>query len=185
MIPDAEEDDLKRKFEGFVESNKIWIGGLLIFLILIGSGFLLYRENYQNTSYAEKIEKLEAKVSELQNTKKSDLTTDQNSISKPLQEETPIINEPSSNPTAESTQNSGKVAGTSTTSKPTITGKININTASETELDSLPGIGPTYAKRIIEYRNANGGYKSIEDIKNVKGIGDKTFDKFKDKIIVN
>jgi competence protein ComEA len=49
----------------------------------------------------------------------------------------------------------------------------------------LPGIGVTYAQRIIDYRNQNGGFGKIEDIMNVKGIGQKTFDKFKDKITVN
>ena len=61
---------------------------------------------------------------------------------------------------------------------------ININTASEKELDSLPGVGPATAKRIIEYRQEKGQFASIEDIKKVKGIGDGTFKKFKDKITV-
>ncbi len=63
-------------------------------------------------------------------------------------------------------------------------GKVNINTASLSELDSLPGIGPTYAQRIIDYRNNNGGFKSIDELKNVKGIGDKTFDKFKESVTI-
>jgi competence protein ComEA len=53
------------------------------------------------------------------------------------------------------------------------------------ELDSLPGIGPVYAQRIIDYRNANGGFKNIDEVKNVKGIGEKTFEKFKELISVN
>lgn len=61
---------------------------------------------------------------------------------------------------------------------------VNINSASAQELDSLPGIGPTYAQRIIDYRTSNGGFKSVDEIKNVKGIGDKTFEKFKDKITI-
>ena len=61
-----------------------------------------------------------------------------------------------------------------------ITGKININTASSSQLETLPGIGPAYAKRIIESRP----YKSIEDIQKVSGIGPKTFEKLKDKIKV-
>ncbi|HSD38349.1 MAG TPA: helix-hairpin-helix domain-containing protein [Rhodocyclaceae bacterium] len=62
---------------------------------------------------------------------------------------------------------------------------ININTATEAELDSLPGVGPTKAKAIVDYRKANGNFKSIEDIKNVKGIGDKTFDDLKSQIAVS
>lgn len=89
-------------------------------------------------------------------------------------------------------QEEGKVAGTQSSNgstnsaKSTIpAGKINLNTASVSQLDSLPGIGATYAQRIIDYRNSHGGFKSIDEIKNVKGIGDKTFEKFKDMISVN
>jgi competence protein ComEA len=64
-------------------------------------------------------------------------------------------------------------------------GKININTATAQQLsDGLDGVGEVMAKRIVEYREANGKFKSIEDIKNVQGIGDKTFAKLKDHITV-
>jgi len=63
--------------------------------------------------------------------------------------------------------------------------KININTAKAMELELLPGIGPGYAKRIVEYREANGSFNAIEDITNVKGIGPATFEKLKDYITVN
>jgi competence protein ComEA len=63
-------------------------------------------------------------------------------------------------------------------------GKVNINTATAEELDTLPGIGPSLAQRIIDYRTANGPFQSIEDIKNVRGIGDVTFEELKDKITV-
>lgn len=62
--------------------------------------------------------------------------------------------------------------------------KININTATTDELDKLPGIGPVYAERIVEYRNINNNFKSLEEIKNIKGIGEKTFEKFKDLISI-
>ncbi len=62
--------------------------------------------------------------------------------------------------------------------------KININTASAEELDKLPGIGPSLAKAIIDYRTKNGPFKQIEDINAVKGIGDALFDKIKDQITV-
>ena len=61
---------------------------------------------------------------------------------------------------------------------------ININTANETELEELPGIGASIAGRIIEYRNKNGKFKSIEDIKNVTGIGNSKFEKIKESIRV-
>ena len=61
---------------------------------------------------------------------------------------------------------------------------ININKASKEELKTLNGIGDTLAESIIIYREENGNFKTIEDIKNVSRIGDKTFEKFKDKIKV-
>jgi len=62
--------------------------------------------------------------------------------------------------------------------------KININTASEKSLSELRGIGDTLAKRIVEYRTYNGEFNTIDDIKNVTGIGDKLFDNIKDDITV-
>ena len=59
---------------------------------------------------------------------------------------------------------------------------VNINTATQTELEELPGIGPSIATRIIEYRDQNGKFKSVDDIKNVTGIGDSKFEKIKDYI---
>ena len=56
---------------------------------------------------------------------------------------------------------------------------ININTANEAELVKLPRIGPAIAKRIIEFRNINGPFKSIEDLQKVKGIGKKTINNIK------
>jgi competence protein ComEA len=61
---------------------------------------------------------------------------------------------------------------------------VNINTADEKALDTLPGIGPAMAKRIIEYRETEGLFQSIEDIKKSRGIGDAKFEKLKDKICI-
>lgn len=63
-------------------------------------------------------------------------------------------------------------------------GKVNINTASAQELDKLPGIGPTLAQRIVDYRSQHGPFRSPEDIKNVSGIGDSRYDQIKDLISV-
>lgn len=61
-------------------------------------------------------------------------------------------------------------------------GKVNINSADEAALTTLPGIGPSKAQAIIAYREDTGAFKSIEDLKNVSGIGDKTFEKLKELI---
>ncbi len=70
------------------------------------------------------------------------------------------------------------------TQAPVPAGKININTATQAELESLPGIGPSLAQRIIAYREQNGPFKTIEDIQKVKGIGPATFERIKDLITV-
>lgn len=62
--------------------------------------------------------------------------------------------------------------------------KININTATQTQLEELPGIGTSTAYRIIQYRGENGKFSSIEDIKNVSGIGEAKFNQIKDLICV-
>ena len=71
-----------------------------------------------------------------------------------------------------------------TTSQDTTSKLININTASAQELTSLPGIGETKANNIVSYRTENGYFKTIEDLKNVSGIGDATFEQLKDYITV-
>ena len=71
-----------------------------------------------------------------------------------------------------------------TVSSSNSTQTININKATEKEFETLPGIGPSLASKIIEYRNQNGKFGSIEDIKNVNGIGDSKYEKIKDLITV-
>ncbi|MCM3611316.1 helix-hairpin-helix domain-containing protein [Planococcus sp. MERTA32b] len=64
-------------------------------------------------------------------------------------------------------------------------GPVNINTADDTTLMTLPGIGPSKAAAIIAYRDENGPFSSIDALKDVSGIGDKTFEKLKDSISAN
>lgn len=69
--------------------------------------------------------------------------------------------------------------------EPTVVdGKLNLNTASEEQLDSLPGIGAKRAKSIVETRTRMGGFRSVDDILNVEGIGEKILEKIRDKIFV-
>ena len=63
-------------------------------------------------------------------------------------------------------------------------GKVNLNLAGSATLQTIPGIGPSKADRIIDYRNTNGRFRKIEDIMNITGIGEKTFESIKDYITV-
>ena len=58
-------------------------------------------------------------------------------------------------------------------------GTVNVNTASVGELERLPGIGPSVAQRIVEHREKNGAFKSVEDLMLVRGIGEKSFERIK------
>ncbi|WP_336046347.1 helix-hairpin-helix domain-containing protein [Solibacillus ferritrahens] len=70
------------------------------------------------------------------------------------------------------------------TSSGNSSGKININKAAESELTQLPGIGPSKASAIIQHRSEQGNFRTVEDLKQVTGIGDKTFEQLKDLIDV-
>jgi competence protein ComEA len=61
---------------------------------------------------------------------------------------------------------------------------VNLNSATQSQLESVPGIGPKAAERILEYRQKNGSFKKIEDLMNVKGIGEKSFLKLKPLLLV-
>jgi comEA protein len=74
---------------------------------------------------------------------------------------------------------------TRSVAKPPVAGLININTASATELEALPGIGAKTAARIVEYRQKNGPFKKIEELMNVRGVGEKNFLKLKGQISVS
>jgi competence protein ComEA len=69
-------------------------------------------------------------------------------------------------------------------SKAAVTEKVNLNTATSEQLQTLPGIGPSLAKTIIDHRAKNGKFNKIEEILNVKGVGEKKFQKIKDRLIV-
>jgi competence protein ComEA len=87
-----------------------------------------------------------------------------------------------------STPTAARIAADTPTSAPqtTPTGArlINLNTATLADLDTLPGIGPTLAQRILDYRAQYGSFKTTADIKKVRGIGDTLFEQIKDLITV-
>lgn len=85
---------------------------------------------------------------------------------------------------AENLQHSGQVMAGGAPATSSSTDVVDLNSADETALTTIPGIGPSKAQAILAYREENGPFQTIEDIKNVSGIGDKTFEKLKDHISV-
>lgn len=89
-------------------------------------------------------------------------------------------------PTQEETQGSGSDSASGTAnSEAGEDGRVNLNTASKQELTSLSGIGESRAEAIIRYREENGGFRSIEEIKKIEGIKEGIFEKIKNDITVN
>lgn len=78
----------------------------------------------------------------------------------------------------------GKVPVSTSTGTGVGSNVININTADKSALDTLPGVGPALAERIIEYRQSNGSFSEIEGLKKVSGFGASKFEKMKDKITI-
>lgn len=83
-------------------------------------------------------------------------------------------------PSAVSAQDSPKAAKTTDAAA----APVNLNTANAEQLEKLPGVGPATAKRILEYRQKNGGFKKIEELMNVRGIGEKAFLRMKPQLTV-
>ncbi len=87
-------------------------------------------------------------------------------------------------PTKKISEQEIKPGSTSKKSSATSGDTVNINTADEKELESLPGVGPATAQKILDYREQNGAFKTIDEIKKIRGIGEKKFEKLKARIRV-
>lgn len=81
-------------------------------------------------------------------------------------------------------QKTAAPAAKASATRATATAPVNLNTATQAQLETLPGVGPKAAERILEYRQKNGSFKKVEDLMNVKGIGEKAFLKLKPLLTV-
>lgn len=154
----------------FLDDNKKIILGIMLILIAGMTAYLLWRDNRWKPDLEKRVILLEEKTSKLENDKAAITSVPVESI-------------------IQASSSSASVSPVAEAPKPEkssakVSGKININSAGMAELDLLPGIGMVYAQRIVDYRSANGNYRSIEDIKKIKGIGEATFKKIKDLIAI-
>ena len=85
---------------------------------------------------------------------------------------------------AASAQNKATTPKAAATATATATAPVNLNTATAEQLATIPGVGQKMAERIIDYRQKNGGFKKVEDLMNVSGVGEKSFLKMKPLITV-
>lgn len=184
-------DDSKLSINAFIDNHRLTIGSILLVLVLCAGTFLLYRENYlkpKNDSliagYSAKIDELESEIAKIQDQKNAEVKSESTPS---VNSELPAQADPAPTIAKATTPSKTTTPKTTTKSSPVVenpVGKININTASAAEFDKLPAIGPVLSQRIVDYRTTNGVFGTIEDIKKVSGIGDKTFLKFKDLITI-
>lgn len=170
--------ETKQGLGDYIEKYRLIIGLVLLILVCGGISLLIYRENYWKPSIEARLSSQEIKIAELETrlagAKSEPVAVDPASIVQAITQ--PVIDAP-----PKSAGTSTAPAATTITPATAAQSKIvHINTATLADFDSLPGIGPVLSKRIIDYREKNGPFASIEGMKKVSGIGDKTYLKFKD-----
>ncbi|PIS08044.1 hypothetical protein COT78_00320 [Candidatus Berkelbacteria bacterium CG10_big_fil_rev_8_21_14_0_10_43_13] len=193
----------------FVERYRYLIGSILLVLILAGAMFLLWREDKWKPQLNSRLDKIQAEIESMSTTtgrSSSADSADSQSVdpseiidSSGEGDAGAVAGASTKSISTESISSEGQIkssnvsasvgssssSSTSSTAKSAVVYPININTANVTLLDELSGIGPSKAQAIIDYRESHGGFKSISEINNVKGIGDATYDKIKGYICVN
>lgn len=174
----------KNKLADFLQEHKALVGSGLIVSLVVVAGLvtgqaLIQRQNSPDNTQLTKLgDDNQSLRNRLQADEKTiaDLTTRVNQLvdlhSHPeVTTETTVTNVTGTAAAAGNAQTANSI--------------VHLNSASDQELETLPGIGPVYASRIIDYRNQNGGFKSVDELKNIKGIGGATFNKIKDYVIIN
>jgi len=160
------------KFDLYIEEHKFVIAGILLCLIVVSSIILFWKMNLEKPGLEARIAGLEKKVFEIEKGKTDRKEIPVAKVDVPVEKSEPVIDEmPREKEVKE-------------IAKTTISSFININTASQTELETLSGIGPVRAKAIMDYRQNKGSFRSIEEIKNITGIGEAIFLKIKDRISI-
>lgn len=202
------------KFDEFIDKYKIAISLVLIVIILVSSGFLLFSakktggvnivDSGQSKSGAICKVDVEGAVRHpgVYNLKPEDRVEDAiraaggplpqadlSKVSKSLaakvtDEERIMVPFLSGSAVTESVSSGSAGSGSANSGITSPQGLVNINIASLAELDTLPGIGPATAQKIIDYREQNGFFASIEDIMDVSGIGEAKFEKMKNMITI-
>ena len=170
----------------FLNEHKFYVlVALAILILLLGGGFLYFLNIKETNSLDSKIEL------EKENTKdeklKEEIPSQECTVMVDVKEEVKKKEEKCENQTIiknNACVTSEKIVVEDNSTSSSSNTKISLNHATKEELLTLTGIGESKANLIMEYRNQNGGFKTIEEIKNVKGIGDKMFEKIKDNITI-
>lgn len=155
---------------------------LIIFCVVLNVLYIYNRNGEVNIVFSENIELVEFNNNRIEEA--SSIIQATTTIENTTQESTTQESTIQEDFTQKTTNDENLYTSSDKSSDHPESSKININTASASELDTLPSIGEVLASRIIQYRSEIGMFGSIDEIKNVSGIGDKTFENLKNLIVV-